>query len=79
ALAPTVLFRVTYASAALAGTRDVTRTDVRPLTTGSLPTPPQVVHSGSDTDATLPANTLAPGPYQVTALVQFPGVNSIGA
>ena len=57
----------------------VTRFVDRPLITGPLSPPAQVVHSGTDTEVTLQANTLAPGLYQVSAMVQFPGVNSIGA
>lgn len=79
ALATTVQYRVTYAFASLSGTSDVTRSVDRPLITSPLPSPPQVVHSGTATEVTLPANTLAPGLYQISALVQFPGVNSIGA
>ncbi|WP_107436209.1 hypothetical protein [Streptomyces hyaluromycini] len=79
ALAITAKYRVTYAFASLSGTGNVTRFVERPLITGPLPKHPRVVHSGAETEVTLPANTLAPGLYQVSAMVQFPGVNSIGA
>ncbi|MFD4600872.1 hypothetical protein ACFWPQ_22960 [Streptomyces sp. NPDC058464] len=75
----TVQYRVTYAFASLSGTSDVTRSVDRPLITGPTSPPTQVVHSGTATEVTLPVGTLAPGLYQVSALVQFPGVNSIGA
>ncbi|MEU6200260.1 hypothetical protein [Streptomyces sp. NPDC047061] len=74
----TVQYRVTYAFASLSGTSDVTKSVDRPLITGS-PSPTQVVHSGTATEVTLPVGTLAPGLYQVSALVQLPGVNSVGA
>jgi hypothetical protein len=70
-------FRVTYAFASLSGTADVTRcVDGRLVT---LPAPAKTVYSGADTDVVVPASTLRPGLYQVSAMIQFPGAPGMGA
>ncbi|MFF3947832.1 hypothetical protein ACFYYN_23775 [Streptomyces sp. NPDC001902] len=70
-------FRVTYAFASLSGTSDVTRSVDGRLVT--RPAPAKTVYSGADTDVVLPAGTLRPGLYQVSAMVQFPGARGMGA
>ncbi|MFD8072592.1 hypothetical protein ACFV3E_08040 [Streptomyces sp. NPDC059718] len=70
-------FRVTYAFAALSGTDDFTcPVDGRLVT---LPAPAKTLYSGADTAVTVPANTLRPGLYQVSAVIQFPGATTMGA
>ncbi|MHB9862036.1 hypothetical protein [Streptomyces sp. YIM S03343] len=70
-------YKVTYAFAPLANTPAFTTTLERSLKT-SLPHPTKV-YQGADTEVKIPAGTVKPGLYQLSAFVQFPDNPGIAA
>ncbi|MFF4114419.1 hypothetical protein [Streptomyces sp. NPDC001714] len=70
-------YKVTYAFAPLADTPPFTTTREGSLKT-ALPSPTKV-YQGTDTEVKIPAGTIEPGLYQLSAFVQFPANPGIAA